>query len=93
MLFYPPGLSVNILQVTPFTINSKPTDAWCLSDDLMYTCKLSQDPGVTKPNAGGEVVQECLCMLLEIPIFSISAGVTIPFGLLYGLKPKQQTWL
>lgn len=69
MLFYPPGLSVHILQVTPFTINSKPTNAWCLSDDLMYTCKLSQDPGVTKPNARGEVVQECLCMLSEIPIF------------------------
>lgn len=50
--------SVNILQVTPFIINSKPTNAWCLSDDLMYTCKLSQDPGVTKPNAGGKILQE-----------------------------------
>lgn len=50
--------SVNILQVAPFIINSKQTNAWCLSDDLMYTCKLSQDSGVTKPNAGGEIVQE-----------------------------------
>lgn len=34
---------MNVLQATPFIINSKPTNAWCLSDDLMYTCKLSQD--------------------------------------------------
>lgn len=51
--------SVNILQVTPFIISSKPTNAWCLSDDLMYTCKLIQDPGVTEPNIGEEIVQEC----------------------------------
>ena len=51
--------SANILQVMLFIINSKPTNAWCLSDDLMYTRKLGQDAGVTKPNAGGEIVQEC----------------------------------
>lgn len=50
--------SVSILQVTPFIINNKPTNAWCLSDDLMYTCELIQDPGVTEPNAGEEIVQE-----------------------------------
>lgn len=36
-------LSVSVLQVTLFIINSKLTNAWCLSEDLMYTCKLSQD--------------------------------------------------
>lgn len=87
--------SVNILQVTPLIINSKPTNAWCLSDDLMYPCEIGQDSGVTKPNAGEEIVQEraSLCVLLENLTVAISVGVTIPLGPLRGLGPKQQALL
>lgn len=49
----------NILQIMPFIISSKPANAWCLSgDDLMYTCELSQTPGLTKPTHGNEVAEE-----------------------------------
>lgn len=86
--------SANILQVTPFTINSEPTNAWCLSDDLKYTCKLSQAPGVTKPTAPrGGCVRACLRMLLEILTVVISVSVILLRGWFGGLKPKQQTCL
>lgn len=83
--------SANILQVTPFTINSEPMNAWCLSDDLKYTCKISQAPGVTKPTASrGGCVRACLRMLLEILTVVISVSVILLRVRLGGLEPKQQ---